>query len=121
MAKKYIDWKLLELLSKIDSNVSLDDKVHKLSEEHGEFSQALLKYKGSKNVSASASGNEKEHLLEELCDVLNVTLDIINTLGFSDKDVEDMFSRKLGKWGNKALVYSEDKTIKKKLKKLIKV
>jgi NTP pyrophosphatase (non-canonical NTP hydrolase) len=106
MAINYIDWELLEVLSKVDSDVSLDDKAHKLGEEYGEFLQALLKYKGANNVSASATGNEKEHLLEELCDTMNVALDIINTLEFSDEEVKKMFSKKLGKWSNKAMKYA---------------
>lgn len=106
--KNFIDWELLSLLSQIDAGVSLDNKAHKLGEEYGEFLQALLKYNGSANVSASASGEEKQHLLEELCDVLNVTLDIINFLEFEQRDVEDMFSRKLNKWANKAIQYGDD-------------
>jgi NTP pyrophosphatase (non-canonical NTP hydrolase) len=116
--KNYINWEKVELLSQIDAGVSIDDKAHKLGEEYGEFLQALLKYKGANNVSASANGYEKEHLLEELCDTMNVALDIVNSLGFSQKEVEEMFEKKLNKWKTKALVYSDDEELKEKLKQL---
>lgn len=106
MAKQFIDFEKLEMLSFGDRNVSIDDKAHKLGEEVGEFYQALLKYKGAKNVSASASGSEKEHLMEELCDVLNVAIDLINYLDFSDEEVEAMFIKKLNKWESKQSKYN---------------
>lgn len=105
MAEKYIDWNHLTYLSNWDrGQISLDDKAHKLGEEYGEFLQALLKYKGAKNVSASADcpdDKTKEHLLEELCEVMNNAMDIINFLGFSNEEVRDMFSAKLNKWESK--------------------
>jgi NTP pyrophosphatase (non-canonical NTP hydrolase) len=116
MAKKFINWKKISLLSKIDAGVSLDDKAHKLGEEYGEFLQALLKYKGANNVSASA-GDTKEHLLEELCDVMNVAIDLITYLEFTDAEATQMFDKKLAKWEAKAEKYA-DKKLVKKLKKL---
>jgi NTP pyrophosphatase (non-canonical NTP hydrolase) len=118
----YINWEKLELLSEIDKDVSIDDKAHKLGEEVGEFYQALLKYKGANNVSRSADtpeGQEKLNVLEELCDTLNVTLDLINSLEFSQDEVSTMFDKKLGKWGSKAIGYSEDEVLKKKLMRIL--
>lgn len=105
MAKHFIDFDRLEVLSFNDKSVSIDDKAHKLGEEHGEFLQALLKFKGAKNVSASANDATKEHLLEELCDVLNVAIDLINSLDYSDEEVEAMFNKKLDKWSSKQEKY----------------
>lgn len=108
MAKNFIDFEKIERLSKGDDTVSLDDKAHKLGEEVGEFYQALLKYKGAKNVSASASGDETEHLLEELCDVMNVAIDIVNSLHVTDEEATKMFSKKLNKWEYKQAKYKND-------------
>lgn len=108
MAKNFIDFEKIERLSKGDDTVSLDDKAHKLGEEVGEFYQALLKYKGAKNVSASASGDEAEHLLEELCDVMNVAIDIVNSLHVTDEEATKMFSKKLNKWEYKQAKYKND-------------
>ena len=107
MAKKFIDWKRLEKLSagNVDIQVSMAEKGLKLSEETGELSAELLAYIGSKNVSASSNiGNFKEltnAVLNEAMDVLNVTLDIINSLGVTDEQARDMFDKKLDKWESK--------------------
>ena len=100
--KNFIDWKKLTLLSQgnTDINIPLELKVMKLSEEVGELSQAALKQIGANNVSASAS-HSADAVLEEACDVLNVTLDIIISMGFKRKEVENMFSTKLDKWERK--------------------
>lgn len=102
MADNFIDFKRVERLSagNTDIEVSLEQKIIKLFEEGGELSQATLKYIGAKNVSASA-GQTKDHVLEECCDVLNVTLDIINALGFTTEEARTMFDKKLDKWESK--------------------
>lgn len=117
MAVDFINWVKIDLLSQIDSDISLDDKAHKLGEEYGEFLQALLKYKGSNNVSASAGGT-KEHLLEELCDVINVSIDLINALGFTNEESMEMFDRKLNKWKTKAISYSDKQDLINKLNEI---
>lgn len=100
--KNFIDWEKLTDLSQgnVDIEISLLEKTTKLFEEGGELAQAVLHYNGSKNVSASA-GDTKEDVLEEACDVLNVTLDIIISLGFTPEEAEAMFSKKLDKWASK--------------------
>ncbi len=118
MAVDFINWVKLDLLSQIDSDISLDDKAHKLGEEYGEFLQSLLKYKGSKNVSASVDEDTKEHLLEELCDVINVSIDIINSLGFSNEESMNMFDKKLNKWKMKAIKYSDKKDLIDRLQEI---
>lgn len=102
MAKNFIDFERVERLSQgnTDIQVTLEQKVMKLFEEGGELSQAMLKHVGGKNVSASA-GATKEHVLEEACDILNVTIDIINAMGFSTEECKAMFDKKLDKWESK--------------------
>lgn len=117
MAVDFINWVKIDLLSKIDCDISLDDKAHKLGEEYGEFLQALLKYKGSQNVSESA-GDTKEHLLEELCDVINVSIDLINALEFSNEEAMEMFDRKLNKWKMKTIKYSDKKELIQQLEEI---
>lgn len=104
MAKNFINYEKLEELSEVDSVVPLTNKIIKLSEEVGELSQAYLKYIGSKNFSVSA-GNTKAHVLEELCDVMNVSIDILNKMGFDDSEALEMFERKLNKWEEKTKKY----------------
>ena len=106
MAKNYINFKRIKRLSELDEDVPFANKMIKLSEETGETAQATLRYLGSKNVSASA-GDTKEDVLEELCDVLNVTVDMINSLGFSSRDVKAMFDLKLDKWEAKTDKYND--------------
>jgi hypothetical protein len=92
----YIDFDRVIKLSYIDNDI-LSNKVIKLSEECGELSSAYLGYSNSKNVSASA-GKDKLDVLEESCDVINVAMDIINSLGFTSEEVKMMFDKKLSKW-----------------------
>jgi len=102
MAKNYIDYELLERLSVGDSNIELSYKVIKLGEEAGEVGHAFLAYVGSKNASKSAlNGDLRENILEESCDVMNIAMDIINVMGFTDEEVKAMFLKKLKKWEHK--------------------
>lgn len=102
MAKNYIDFEKLEMLSEHDKVVPLANKIIKLGEESGEVAQAYLAFCGSKNVSKSAS---QDDLLEECCDVINVVIDIINNLSVTDEEVKAMFDKKLNKWGSKINKY----------------
>jgi len=106
----YIDTKRIEKLSDEDLSVPLYQKILKLSEESGELSQAFLKYDGSKNTSASATGGV-ENVLEETCDVINVAVDIINVLTKDNKELEkytrNLFQKKLDKWERKQKAYYE--------------
>lgn len=112
MAKQYIDWKRLEQLSQgnVDIEVSLLEKGMKLTEETGELAAEILAYSGSKNVSASSSTKDiKMAVLNEACDVLNVTLDIINSLDVTDDEAKTMFTKKLDKWESKVNKILEEK------------
>lgn len=102
----YINYGRVSKLSAIDKHVDFSSKALKLSEETGEVSQAVLKYLGSKNVSKSADVEDPKMLvLEELCDVLNVAVDMINALEVTEEDVKDMFEKKLDKWEAKTKRY----------------
>ena len=111
--QNFVNWDKIHVLSAVDAEVSIDDKAHKLGEEYGEFLQALLKYKGANNVSKSADGVQKIDLLEELCGVLNVTIDIIDHLGFTQEEAKEMFDRKLNKWESKARKYAHPDLVAK--------
>ena len=109
MAKDFIDFEKLKKLSIGDKDVSLKDKVMKLYEEGGELSAAVLELHGARNVSASAKSNDTEqarlNVLEESCDVINVVIDIINALDFTDEEIAIMFDKKLNKWERKQAIY----------------
>jgi len=98
MAKDYIDYIFVEFLTERDRDVPLANKMLKLQEEVGEASQALLAVLGSANVSDSG---DKNKLLEELCDVMNVTMDMINFLNPDEKELKELFWNKLKKWKDK--------------------
>jgi len=108
----YIDEKRVHQLSLNDSDVVMSDKLIKLSEEVGECSSAYLKYKKSKNVSASAKGAPID-VIEEAGDTINVAMDIINAMVLLHPEVEDearvMFSKKLDKWERKQKAYKDNK------------
>lgn len=102
--KNFIDYERLEKLSlgNTDIGISLERKMMKLYEEGGEMAQAMLKYLGSENVSASTDGKDAKALvLEEGCDVLNVLLDIFNAMEFTTEECRAMFDKKLDKWESK--------------------
>ena len=106
MAENYINYKRITELSEIDKDVDIREKSMKLSEECGEFQQAILKFVGAKNVSKSAdNGDIRENVLEELCDTINIAVDIINTMGFTDEEASAMFEMKLDKWKAKTEKY----------------
>lgn len=122
----FTDYRLLSILSQLDDDNSLDNKVHKITEEYGEFSQALLAWKGSPNVSKSAlfdkEGNKytqeqlEENVLEELCDIDNCVLDVMNAMGFTSDAALNMQNKKLQKWARKILEYSKDEELKEQLR-----
>lgn len=100
--KNYVNYDRIEKLSNMDNTVNFSSKVLKLSEEAGEVAQATLKYIGSKNVSKSADVKDPKMLvLEELCDTINVAVDIINALDVTEDEVIQMFEKKLDKWESK--------------------
>lgn len=106
----YIDEKRVHQLSVADGAINMSDKIIKLSEEAGECSAAYLKYKKSKNVSASAKGKPID-VIEEAGDTINVAMDIINAMVLLHPEIEDearaMFSKKLDKWERKQKAYNK--------------
>ena len=101
---EYNQEKWIEELSKNDLHVPLYQKIIKLQEEVGELSQAYLAYIDSSNQSKSATGSTMG-VIEELCDTINVSMDIINYLTYENAELEtltkNMFNKKLQKWEDK--------------------
>ena len=103
--KPIFDIATVKRLTKKDSKNPIERKVIKINEELGEFNQAILGYIQASNASGSVSrleGDEKRALvLEEGCDVLNSTLNVLFSEGFSDDEIRNMFNKKLTKWESK--------------------
>lgn len=105
---KNMDFELLSKLSELDKDVKLYAKIMKLQEEAGEVSQEFLKFENHNNASKSATGDIKT-LIEETCDVINVSVDILISLSrlpeFKELNDENFisteFNRKLRKWESK--------------------
>lgn len=77
-------------------------KIIKLSEEAGEVSAAFLDLDASPNASASAStDNPRSAVIEEVCDTILVSMDILYSLGATDTEIREMMDRKLSKWNKK--------------------
>ena len=95
-------------LSEFDKDVKLYAKIMKLQEEAGEVSQEFLKFENHNNASKSATGDIKT-LIEETCDVINVSVDILISLSrltefkeLNDENfISNEFNRKLRKWESK--------------------
>jgi len=90
--------------------VPIYQKIIKLGEESGEVAQAFLELDGAKNVSASASTEDKVmEVIEECGDTINVALDIIFALKkqnkISSSDISELFDSKLDKWERKQKNY----------------
>lgn len=102
--RDFINFKQIELLTEVDSDIPLFQKVIKLQEECGELSQAYLGYCNAKNSSKSSSSDIME-VVEETCDVINVAINILNQIennaGVKSDAIKDMFQRKLDKWESK--------------------
>lgn len=115
MKKDYLHLQRVHELSQRDRvlQIPLYQKVMKVGEETGELSAAFLEYEGAKNVSASASSNEKtKDLLKECYDVINCAMDVINDVIADNPGLEDamveMAAQKLDKWESKQKVYLKD-------------
>jgi NTP pyrophosphatase (non-canonical NTP hydrolase) len=112
MMQSYIDINRIHRLSEGDKSVPMYQKIIKLGEEAGEVAAAFLEYDGAKNVSASSSTEEKVMgVLEECCDTINVSMDIINALTRDNYELEkavvELFQKKLDKWERKQTLYTE--------------
>lgn len=73
--KKYIDFERIELLGKGDKTVALYQKMIKLSEEAGEISDAVDNF-------------DIKEIVEELCDTINVAVDVVNAINAINTDTE---------------------------------
>lgn len=110
----FINVERIKKLSEGDKEVPLYHKMLKLSEESGEVAQAFLAFDGAKNASASAGDLERD-LMEEICDVLNVAIDIANNIDMTEEEKENLFNRKLDKWENKQSKFATIKNPKEGL------
>ena len=96
---KLLNKKLKRVLEKSKERVSIEHKMIKLAEEHGEVAQELLKYLNTINSSKSASG-KREAAVEELTDMLLVIVDLINHLDGLDL-AQEIVVKKIEKWDSK--------------------
>lgn len=90
-----------EIVEKENREVSMSDKITKMNEELGEFSAVHLESIGYKYVKNKRSKEEiREHLLEEICDVQIMVMDIMNYYNFTSEEINEMVDKKLDKWEN---------------------
>ena len=76
-------------LKNIDlTGLTLNDELVKAEEEEKEFKQALLAYLYDTN------GISREHLLEELCDTIQVRLSIMKTIDIDVEEIVNYWSTK---------------------------
>jgi len=105
----YINEQRVQDLSLKDDMVPLYQKIIKVQEESGELAQAFLKFDKSLNTSASAKGSA-EAVLEEALDVMNVVMDIVNSMTLNNPELEAYvratFEAKLDKWESKQAKYA---------------
>ena len=107
--KNFIDFEKLQRLSEADKDVPLYKKVMKLHEEAGEVAQEFLawddKITGVKTNSSKSAQGTIEAVIEEVCDVLNVAIDVLNAIEikYPDKSeyIAKRFQEKLDKWESK--------------------
>lgn len=107
--KNFIDYEKLQKLSEADKNVPLYKKVMKLQEEAGEVAQEFLawddKQNGTKTNSSKSAQGTIEAVIEEVCDVINVSIDTLNAIEmkYPDKSeyIAKRFQEKLDKWESK--------------------
>ena len=107
--KDFIDYEKLERLSEADKNIPLYKKIIKLQEEAGEVAQEFLawddKIKGIKTNSSKSASGTVEAVIEEVCDVQNVAIDILNALEMQNPELSEYiakrFQEKLDKWESK--------------------
>lgn len=93
----------LELLKELSLNnpKKLSDIIIKLSEENGEVSEAYL---SMNNVNGSGYKEKNSNdLLEELLDVIMVASSAIYKMNVTDKEINEIFERKLNKWKEKSI------------------
>ena len=107
--KNFIDYEKLERLSLADKSVPLYKKIIKLQEECGEVAQEFLAYddkqNGIKTNSSKSAQGTIEAVIEEVCDAINICIDILNyiEIKYPDKSeyIAKRFQEKLDKWESK--------------------
>ena len=93
-ADKLIDY-ILEI-SNTKEGKSLQEQALKCAEEVGELAQAVLSFTGAKGCVYKEM--KKEHVIEELADVIIVALAMVAKVGISREEIKTEIERKLNKW-----------------------
>lgn len=88
---------LVDNACKLEKNVTLTDKGLKLSEEVGELAAEILKSTGIKHSNLSDIEQRSQILLES-CDVLIMTLSIMNQMNFTKQEIVEMTISQIEKW-----------------------
>lgn len=109
--KNFIDYDKLQRLSEADKDVPLYKKVMKLQEETGEVAQEFLawddKQNGIRTNSSKSAVGTIEAVIEETCDVINVSIDVLNAIEMKYPDKSEYivkrFQEKLDKWESKII------------------
>lgn len=83
-------------------NTMLLQRALKLNEEAGEVAAEALKLTGYKGTVESTE-DINNNLKEEAIDALICSLDVINHMNMTEKEVEIFIEKKLGKWKSKHL------------------
>jgi len=99
-----IDERRIEALSLQSINPIYQD-VLKIQEEVGELSQAFLAFEKSPTMSKSAeTKNPLDDVLEETCDCINSSINLIQAYPEKEIYVKNLFNLKLDKWEEKLKV-----------------
>ena len=81
--------------------MTVDQQIMKIMEELGELSEARLISVGLKD-SDDSDEYKIEHVLEEGCDVVLMSISILVACGFTKDQVSGMIHKKLDKWRAKS-------------------
>ena len=90
-----IYWKLKKL-SRHNIKNTIESCV-KIQEEVGELSAELLKFRGKKGHRGLTQEQLDENILEECCDIINMTLFFMIKRKYSYKRIMKAFKRKINK------------------------
>lgn len=83
-------------ISNAKEGKSLQEMTLKCAEEVGELAQAVLSFTGAKGCVYKEM--KKEHVIEELADVIIVSLAMVARVGIGKEEIKAEIERKLNKW-----------------------
>jgi phosphoribosyl-ATP pyrophosphohydrolase len=107
------DFNSIKILSDTEKG-DIFKRIAKVGEEFGEFCAALLEENGFKVAKKKTSkAKQREHVLEEGIDLIQVALDVLIAKGFTESEINDMMEKKVKAWENvlikKGLIVSDEK------------